>query len=98
MKYAAFLNLLPALIQLAEDLHGGRKSAQKLSTVVTLAQNTLLVAGSVGLIHPSLAQNIAGITQAVEKTLLAMKNTGQLATSGPSATHSKEGVTLESAL
>jgi hypothetical protein len=87
MKYAAFLALLPSFIQFAEDIHGPKKSEAKLSTVVTMAQNALLVAGSAGLVSPGMAQNLVNITDSVEKALTTMKTNNTLVQTGPNSVH-----------
>lgn len=80
-NYSALIALLPALIQFADDIHGPKSGKKKLSTVTTLAQNAILVAGAAGIIDPDMATNTVAITDAIENTLVAMK-ARQIATTG----------------
>lgn len=79
-NYAAFLNLLPAFIQFAENIHGPGNGAKKASAVIGLAQNALLTAAAAGVVKQELATNINGIAAAVQDTFDAMTADGKLKT------------------
>lgn len=81
-NYTALMGLIPSLIQFAENIHGPKTGQQKLTTVLTLAQNAILVASQCGVIHPTVATNIVALTETVNKTVNDMKASGALEEAG----------------